>query len=103
MAIAESGPSAAVAKNFSNLADSMPRPIAPMNSPFAPVTLRAITVVQTPVMRLYTGSISMDDACGSDLKLLKYGRSATLTGGVGHAADELISLPSLSNRLTPPT
>ena len=49
----------------------MPRPMAPMNSPFTPVTLRAITVVQTPVMRLNTGSITTDGAFGSDLKTLK--------------------------------
>ena len=30
------GPSATVAKNFSKLAGSMPRPMAPMNSPFGP-------------------------------------------------------------------
>ena len=49
----------------------MPLPMTPRNSPFGAVTLRAITVVQTPVMRLWTGSISIAGDCGSDLKVLK--------------------------------
>ena len=46
-------------------------PITPRNSPFGPVTLRAITVVQSPVIRLKTGSTTMAGECGSDLKVLK--------------------------------
>ena len=60
-----------MAKNFSKLAGSMPLPIAPRNSPFGPVSLRARTVVQAPVTRLCTGSTSNAGECGSDLKVLK--------------------------------
>ena len=49
----------------------MPLPTAPRNSPFGPVILRAITVVQWPVIRLYTGSINMSGDRGSDLNTLK--------------------------------
>src|SRR5258708_39238834 len=75
----------------------MPLPTAPRNSPFGPVTLRAITVVQAPVMRLCTGSTSSSGDRGSVLKALKYGRSATLTGGTGQTEEPLISSVRIEN------
>ncbi len=81
----------------------MPLPLVPRNSPFGPVILRARTVVQRPVIRLYTGSTKSDGDRGSDLKVLKKPRSAMLTAGTGQTFAELISAPSESNRLMPPT
>src|SRR5215216_3119741 len=103
MEIVAPSPSASEAKNFSKRAGSIPLLMEPSSSPFGPVSLRARIAVQAPVTRLYTGSTRRDGEFGSDLKVLNQARSTTLTGGIGHTLDELISAPSESNRLTAPT
>ena len=63
----------------------------------------AMMVVHTPDTRLNTGSSTTVGDCGPDANTLNQARSTTLTSGIGHTPDALISLPLESNRLTPPT
>ncbi len=64
-------PSATDAKKFSKFAGSIRLPITPRKTPFGPLSLWARTVVQPPVKRLRTGSVTAVVDCGFDLKTLK--------------------------------
>src|ERR1035437_5550482 len=103
MEILAFSPSATDAKNFSKCAGVIALVTSPRNSPFGPVTLQEITVAQLREKRLCTSSIKTGTAADPDLKALKKALSAILMSGTGQASDELISIPSESNTLTPAT
>src|ERR1039458_2007335 len=103
MAILAFSPSATDAKNFSTCAGVIALVTSPRNSPFGPVALREITVAQLRVKRPCTSSTRTGVIADPDLKALKKARSAILTSATGQVSDELISIPSESNTLTPAT
>src|ERR1700689_1664035 len=92
--IAASFPSATDEKKFSNFVGAIAREITPRNSPFGPMTLRAITVLQPPEKRLRTSSTCWGS--GPDFKGIKKAGGAMLMAGTTDTSDELIRVPPAS-------